>query len=324
MEHNQMRQLSAFVLAALQLAFVAVADDARISIHADKTLFTLSDMMIGANMEDLHYQMVGGFDSQLIHGESFFEPSPTQFAAKNRIAGFDNCGGSGALDNGELVLGKGTRLTAKTDTVEGIAAFAGWLKTRAPQASVGILEFNAGAFDFQRGLSHALEMNAAYRHGDVIRAVGTPNVSPPWGIYQTDWKAVLWTQGNIYYTPSKVWFQPAYYVDQMIAASWAPEAVAVEAPATLDAFAAKTADGAKLVLRVVNNTGNAQSVNLDWQGSTRDGVSIRVTTLAHADPLDYNTESQPEKIKPVVKEETSPKHIFPPYSFTVMEMPIKP
>ena len=208
--------------------------------------------------------------------------------------------------------------------VEGIATFASWLKAKTPHASVGILEFNAGAFDFQRGLSHALEMNAAYRHGDVIRAVGTPNVSQPWGIYQTDWKAVLWTQGNIYYTPSKIWFQAAYYVDQMIAKSWASEAVAVEAPATLDVFAAKTADGTKLVLSVVNNTRNAQPVSLDWHGITSGGLPARVTTLAHDDPLDYNTESQPERIKPVVSEETSADHVFPAYSFTVIEMPVKP
>ena len=36
--------------------------DAVVTVHADKKLFTLSDMMIGANMEDLHYQMVGGLD----------------------------------------------------------------------------------------------------------------------------------------------------------------------------------------------------------------------------------------------------------------------
>ena len=209
-------------------------------------------------------------------------------------------------------------------TVDGIAEFARWLKEKAPQVSVGILEFNAGAFDFQRGLNHALEMNAAYRQGDVIRAIGTPNVSQPWGVYQTDWKAVLWTQGNIYYTPDKVWFQAAYYVDQMIAKSWAADAVAVEAPATLDAFAAKTADGKKLVLRVVNNTGNAQPVRLDWRGVTPGDAPTRVTTLAHDDPLDYNTESQPERIKPVLSNAPATKHVFPAYSFTVMEVPIKP
>ena len=210
-----------------------------------------------------------------------------------------------------------------TKGVENVAAFARWLKEKEPEACVGIMEFNVGAFDYTRGLRHALEMNAAHRNGDVIRAVGMPNVSQPWGIYQTDWKAVLWTQGNIYYTPAKVWFQSAYYVDRMIANSWAPEAVAVEAPATLDAFAAKTADGLKLVLRVVNKTANAQPVNLDWQGITPGGATARVTTLAHDDLRDYNTESQPEKIKPVVSDLISAKQVFPAYSFTVIEMPVE-
>lgn len=201
---------------------------------------------------------------------------------------------------------------------------ARWLKGKAPEASVGFLELNAGTFDFQRGLNHAIEMNAAYRHGDLIRAVGMPNVSQPWGIYQTDWKAVLWTQGNIYYTPAKIWFQAAYYVDRMIADSWAPDAVAVEAPDTLDAFAAKKSDGSKVVLRVVNDTPREQPVTLDWQGITHIAATARVTTLAHAHLQDINTESEPEKIKPVTSEETSSKHVFPPYSFTVIELPVKP
>ena len=53
-----------------------------IDVKADKALFRLSELMIGANMEDLHYQMCGGFYSQLIHGEHFFEPSESQLAPK--------------------------------------------------------------------------------------------------------------------------------------------------------------------------------------------------------------------------------------------------
>lgn len=49
------------------------------------------------------------------------------------------------------------------------------------------------------------------------------NVAQPWGVYQTDWKAVLWTQGNICDTQDRVWFLPAYYVQQMIARAWAPD-----------------------------------------------------------------------------------------------------
>ena len=214
--------------------------------------------------------------------------------------------------------------------VEGIAAFARWLKEKAPEMSVGILEFNAGAFDFQRGLNHALEMNATHRHGDVIRAVGTPNVSQPWGIYQSDWKAVLWTQGNIYYTGEQVWFQTAYYVDQLIARSWAPDAVAMETagtPAQLDVFAAKSADGTRLVVRVVNLTATEQPLRLAVRGVAPGKVPACVTTLAHTDLADFNTASEPERIKPVTSawrpDEKRGVKIFPPHSFTVIELPIE-
>jgi len=218
--------------------------------------------------------------------------------------------------------------------VESIASFARWLQRLAPDpklVSVGILEFNAGAFDFQRGLNHALEMNAAHSAGDVIRAVGMPNVSQPWGVYQTDWKAVLWTQGNIYYTPDKVWFQTAYYVDQMIAQHWASDAVAVESavsPKALSVFAAKTADGSKLVVRVVNPAGTAQAALLDVRGVALGKSPGLVTVLAHNDPRDSNTRSEPERIRPVSTDwqptGNPAASTFPPYSFTVIELSLKP
>ncbi len=217
--------------------------------------------------------------------------------------------------------------------VEGIAAFAHWLQRLAPNpaaVSVGILEFNAGAFDFERGLNHALEMNAAHRAGEVLRALGTPNVSQPWEVYQSDWKAVLWTQGNIYYTADRIWFQPAYYVDQMIARHWASEAVAVEsvsAPQGLDIFAAKSADGVKLVLRVVNATAAAHAARFDIRSVALAKSPACVVTLTHDDPIGFNTLSEPERIKPVTSEwrpDGNPaSRIFPRHSFTVIELPLE-
>jgi hypothetical protein len=216
--------------------------------------------------------------------------------------------------------------------VQGIGAFARWLQRLAPDpgaVSVGILEFNAGAYDHQRGLSHALEINAAHRAGDVIRALGTPNVSQPWEVYQSDWKAVLWTQGNIYYAPGKIWFQPAYYVDQMIAQAWASDAVAVEcaaAPETLNIFAARSADGARLVLRVVNLAGVAQAARIDIRGAAPGKSPIRVTTLAHEDLAGFNTLDQPERVRPVPGEwqptANPATRVFPANSFTVVELPL--
>ena len=203
--------------------------------------------------------------------------------------------------------------------VQGIAGFSRWIKRLAAKPAdvdVGILEFNAGAFDWRRGLNHALEMNAAYRNGDAIRAVGTPNVSQPWNVYQTDWKAVLWTQGNIYYTPSAVWFQPGYYVDQMIAQSWAPDIVDCEAQ-NVDAVAARTTDG-KLVLRVVNDSTKPVAARLEIKGVAPAKAEARVFELA-GDPAGYNTLDKPESLKPVHRTwRRQDTYAFPAHSFTIL------
>jgi alpha-L-arabinofuranosidase len=190
---------------------------------------------------------------------------------------------------------------------------------------VGILELNAGAFDFGRGLAHALEINAAHRSGDVIRATAMPNVSQPWKVYQTDWKAVLWTQGNIYYTQDKVWFQTAYFVDQMIAQSWASDVVQADVTSphkTLDVLAAKTADGKGLVLRVVNPENQAIPARLDLAGFRPQAREAVVQTLAHDDLTDFNTLEQPDKIRPVQsawRHEGEPRtYNFPAHSFTLI------
>ena len=81
----------------------------------------ISEYTIGANMEDLHYQMVGGLSSQLIHGESFFEPSRSEFAAKYGIVdGFINCGDVSVSDGYVTAREINTRLTSEfvTDTVQ--------------------------------------------------------------------------------------------------------------------------------------------------------------------------------------------------------------
>ena len=91
------------LLAASLLSLTANAGvgDTVITVRADKKLFTLSEMMIGANMEDLHYQMVGGFDSQMLQGESFFEHSPTELAPrKTQLDGFATVNGVWTVADG--------------------------------------------------------------------------------------------------------------------------------------------------------------------------------------------------------------------------------
>ena len=210
------------------------------------------------------------------------------------------------------------------------SGFARWIQRFAPDpkaVSVGVLELNAGAFDMARGLSHALELNAIHRYGDVLRGTGMPNVSQPWKVYQTDWKAVLWTQGNIYYTQDKVWCQPAYYVDQMIAQSWASAVVQSEVtapPQTLDALAAKAADGSSLVLRVVNSSSQPVTARVKLSGFTPRLGDAVVQTLAHDDVLAYNSLEQPDRIRPVPSvwhhQGGSGTWVFPGNSFTLIQV----
>lgn len=212
--------------------------------------------------------------------------------------------------------------------IPGAAAFARVLAKLDPslgELPMGVFEFNAGRFNYNRGLAHAVELNQVCRFGDRIVAGAMPNVSQPWDIYQTDWKAVLWTQGNIYYTQDKVWFQTAYYVQQMITRAWAPDVVEsnVAAPAkTLDVLAAKTADGKRLVLRVVNLTSSFVETTLDLNGFSPRKDSAEIEVLAHDDPMDFNTREQPEKIKPVRSVwkhgGTPTRWSFPPTSFSVI------
>jgi alpha-L-arabinofuranosidase len=215
--------------------------------------------------------------------------------------------------------------------VTGGVAFSQWLSRLAPECGVvpvACLEFNAGRFDFLRGLAHAVEMNVVARAGDRVRAVATPNVSQPWAVYQTDWKAVLWTQGNIYYTQDRVWFQPAYYVDQMIARNWAPDVVACQTQArerTLDVVAAKSGDGKHLVLRVVNLTDRPIPATLSISGFA-SASSASVQTLT-GDLNGYNTLTAPTKYQPQTttwSRQIAPKpdtYTFPAHSFTVIRIP---
>ena len=215
--------------------------------------------------------------------------------------------------------------------VPGIALFGQWVKrlaARPEDVSTAILEFNAGAFDLARGLAHARELGLAYRAGDVIRAIGTPNLSQPWGVYQTDWKAVLWTQGSIYYTQHQVWFQPAYYVDQMIARSWVAGVVAATvqqgAEGPLDVFAGRSNDGRLLALRVVNPSPAPVAAQIRLTGFTPTEPDAQIEQLAGS-PDDFNTREQPEKIKPVRHawphqiHDGRTHYTFPAHSFTVIK-----
>ena len=103
-----------------------------------------------------------------------------------------------------------------------------------------------------------------------------------------------------YYDQQRVWFQPAAYVDQMIARSRAPLVVACEvddASGRLDVVARKSDDGQRLVLQVVNTCDKPVAAEVALAGFTPAESTARRKELAG--PLDgCNTLEQPERVRP--------------------------
>jgi hypothetical protein len=139
---------------------------------------------------------------------------------------------------------------------------------------------------------------------------------------------VLWTQGNIYYTQDRVWFQPAWYVDQMVARNWAPLALAVEGNSSsspLDLYAGKTPDGKSLVLRIVNVTDQPVEAEIAVQGWQPTDPNADIEELT-GNLEDYNTLEQPLLIAPSLSRQPHQMkqgllvRTLPPHSFTILRL----
>lgn len=182
-----------------------------------------------------------------------------------------------------------------------------WLRLLLPgmadDVKVAVLELNAGRFDHLRGLRHACELNLIHANSDIVFAAALPNATQPWGIYQTDWKAVLWTQGNIYYDKDFVWYQSAYYVARMVAEYWMDVPLRLECArdikskslSVLCGRSAKMSD--ELVARVVNY--GEEPAMIDFY-DVMGGNYVVAGGEMLIGPVDaFNTRSDPWRISPV-------------------------
>ena len=203
----------------------------------------------------------------------------------------------------------------------GLIEFSRWLTRLDPSLGpvpVANFEFNAGSFDHRRGLQHATELNVLHRAGDVVIAGAMPNTSQPWNIYQSDWKAVLWTQGSIYYNQERVWFQSSYLVDQMISRNWTPIVVSATSETNdLDVLAGRAENPDSLVLRVVNHADHPVSSKLDiaaWPMADQMTIEDLVGELGEFNSLKHPTRLHVEHR--VLK--TTSIWVFPPHSFSIL------
>jgi hypothetical protein len=104
-----MKQRNIFLIPVVFTIFLAntSGQEATITIEADQVLHPISRYLTGACLEDVNHEVYGGLYSQMIFGESFQEPAPSE-----PLAGFTEYGDAWLITNSDLlsVNGSGPKL----------------------------------------------------------------------------------------------------------------------------------------------------------------------------------------------------------------------
>ena len=192
---------------------------------------------------------------------------------------------------------------------------------QALHAATGVpvapLEENGQAHDMQRALTHARNQNAFARMGDFLPVIAIANALQAYG------QDLVWPQGRIHFTASQVFYQPPFYVDQMVTRAWAPQVVACAVDNggnALDVTARLTENGKGLYLYAVNDGPAPLTADVAIAGFRPRGAA-KVSELA-ASPGAVNSPAKPADVAPrhsVWTHGGKLQYRFPPYSFTVLQ-----
>lgn len=180
-----------------------------------------------------------------------------------------------------------------------------------------IFEENGNLHNMQRALGHATTLNAVRKHSDFVFTSCPANALQPY--LQND---NGWDQGQIFFTPSKVWGMPPFYAQQMASENHLPLLVSSSSRvAGLNMSATKSETGDTLLLHVVNTSSTAKKTIVSINGFSATYCKVETTTLSGALNA-VNTLANPELIKPVQATfETgidSFSYSFPAYSYSIL------
>lgn len=179
-----------------------------------------------------------------------------------------------------------------------------------------IFEENGGLHNLQRALGHATTLSAVRRHGDFVLTSCPANALQPYLQNDNDWD-----QGQIFFTPARVWGMPPFYAQQMASANHLPLRIDCQTDSLLDVTATRSIDGKTIAIHVVNTSGLNVKTAINLKNFAGRNSRIQVTTLS-GNPDDENTPQEPEKIKAVKKQivNTSDKveYDVPAYSYTIL------
>ncbi len=186
---------------------------------------------------------------------------------------------------------------------------------------VGIFEENGNRHDLQRALGHARILNVTERHGDFVLMDCPANCLQPYEQNDNGWN-----QGQVFFTPDKVWGMPPYWAQQMAAQNYQPLRVACETSSPnndLDTTATKSADNKTLVLKIVNSGAVAHHAALNLGDFTPKSAPTEIWTLA-GELTARNTPDAPEKIRSIRSQQSVSAatfdYTFPAHSYTVLRL----
>lgn len=156
-----------------------------------------------------------------------------------------------------------------------------------------IFEENGSSHGVRRMLSHVIVQNAVRRAGDFVLTTCPANALEPY--LQND---NGWNQGQIFFTPDKVWGMPPYHAQKLSAEHHQPllieSTISGRRDHFLDITATRSEKGDEIVLHIVNMAQQPQDIKLDF-GSFGNIRKAEKWSIA-GNENDINTPDEPTRI----------------------------
>ena len=161
-----------------------------------------------------------------------------------------------------------------------------------------IFEENGNLHNMQRALGHVALQNAVRRMGDFVLTSCAANALQPYGQNDNGWD-----QGQVFFTPSRVWGMPPYHAQKMASENHLPLLVKGNVANAdgvscrhLDMTATRSVSGDTLVLHIANLSPFPENVRLDIP---LPDSPDRISAWCISGELgEENTVSDPRRISP--------------------------
>jgi len=179
--------------------------------------------------------------------------------------------------------------------------------------------------DLHAALGDAAFMTGLERNADVV----VMNCYAPL-LVRVDEGAFQWCPNLIGFDSLRSYVSPSYYAQQIFNLNRGDTVTKVTAkPERADLFysASRSSRTGKLYLKVVNRSSNAQTVQININGTVNVSPDGSMEVLTSGDTADTNSIAEPDKVVPVTtplhEVAASFNHTFPPNSITALQMNIR-